>query len=74
MNYLVPELEGQIAFLRGERRDSNPVDSRTNANACTLWDAGWVKQRKITCKGIEIEPNVFSGCTQSAGDCPVCGK
>lgn len=26
------------------------------------------------CKGIEIEPGVFSGCDQSAGDCPVCGK
>lgn len=26
------------------------------------------------CKGFEIEPGVFSGCNQSAGDCPVCGK
>lgn len=26
------------------------------------------------CPGIEIEPGVFSGCDQSAGDCPVCGK
>lgn len=26
------------------------------------------------CKGFEIEPGVFSGCNQSAGDCPACGK
>lgn len=26
------------------------------------------------CPGIEIEPGVFSGCDQSARDCPVCGK
>ena len=26
------------------------------------------------CKGIEIEPGVFSGCNQSGGDCPKCGK
>ena len=26
------------------------------------------------CKGIEVESGVFSGCDQSAGDCPMCGK
>jgi len=26
------------------------------------------------CPGFEIEPGVFSGCDQSGGDCPVCGK
>ena len=26
------------------------------------------------CPGIEIEPGVFSGCDQSFGDCPTCGK
>ena len=26
------------------------------------------------CPGIEIEPRVFSGCNQSGGDCPACGK
>ena len=26
------------------------------------------------CLGIEIEKGVFSGCNQSAGDCPTCGK
>ena len=28
----------------------------------------------LPCKGIEIEPGVFSGCDQSVGDCPECGK
>lgn len=27
-----------------------------------------------SCSGIEIESGVFSGCDQSAGDCPTCGK
>jgi hypothetical protein len=26
------------------------------------------------CRGIEIEEGVYSGCNQSAGDCPSCGK
>ncbi len=26
------------------------------------------------CQGIELESGVFSGCNQSGGDCPVCGK
>lgn len=26
------------------------------------------------CPGFEIEPGVFSGCDQSGGDCPICGK
>jgi hypothetical protein len=26
------------------------------------------------CKGMEIEPSVYSGCDASAGDCPTCGE
>lgn len=26
------------------------------------------------CPGMEIEPGVFSGCNQSGGDCPTCGR
>ena len=26
------------------------------------------------CPGLEIEPGVWSGCNQSHGDCPTCGK
>lgn len=26
------------------------------------------------CPGLEIEPGVWSGCDQSGGDCPTCGK
>jgi hypothetical protein len=29
---------------------------------------------KPTCKGIEIGDGNFSGCDQSGGDCPSCGK
>ena len=26
------------------------------------------------CPGLEIEDGIFSGCNQSGGDCPTCGK
>lgn len=26
------------------------------------------------CPGLEIEPGVWSGCNQSGGDCPTCGR
>ena len=26
------------------------------------------------CQGTEVAPGVFSGCDQSAGDCPSCGE
>lgn len=29
---------------------------------------------EVKCKGIEIGDGNFSGCDQSAGDCPTCGK
>jgi hypothetical protein len=75
MDYSNPSLSGQKAFLRGINRDNNPCDPRTSANAKTLWDAGWVKQSKIKCRGIElIAGRDWSGCTQSHGDCPTCGK
>jgi len=73
MDYDNPKLSGQKAFLRGFERVDNPVSSRTEANARIHWDDGWVKQSKIKCKGIEILPGSWSGCTQTGGDCPVCG-
>ena len=27
-----------------------------------------------TCQGIEVSPGEFSGCNQTGGDCPACGK
>lgn len=29
---------------------------------------------EVDCPGIEIEYGVFSGCNQSSGDCPRCGR
>lgn len=75
MDYSNPKKSGQIAFIRGFHRSDNPCDARTSANAKTQWDAGWVKQSKIECRGIEILPGRdWSGCTQTDGDCPACGK
>jgi hypothetical protein len=34
------------------------------------WESSSATQ---SCAGIEIEPGVWSGCDQSAGDCPTCG-
>lgn len=74
MDYDNPGLSGQKAFLLGKKREDNPCDPRTSANHRAHWDAGWVKQSKIKCRGIELLPGRdWSGCTQSAGDCPSCG-
>ena len=29
---------------------------------------------EVDCRGIELEPGIYSGCTQRGGDCPECGK
>ncbi len=64
---------GQRAFLRGIERSGNPVSRRTNANGFIHWDNGWLKQRSITCKGVEISAGEYTGCAQTNGDCPICG-
>jgi hypothetical protein len=74
MDYSNPKKSGQIAFLRGHRLEDNPCSYRTSANARTAWIQGWHKQSKIKCKGIELQPGVMTGCTQTDGDCPVCDK
>ncbi len=61
---------GQIAHLQNGERP----DFRYSANQGCIWDKGRREQSEITCKGIEIESGVFSGCTQTGGDCPECGK
>lgn len=38
------------------------------------WRTVCVGAGETKCDGFEIEPGVFSGCDQSAGDCPVCGE
>ena len=32
------------------------------------------KEKPVECKGLEIGDGNFSGCDQSQGDCPICGK
>ena len=68
-----PKKSGQIAFLRGYKLEDNPCRPTTEP-AYTLWIQGWHKQSKIECKGIELKPGAWTGCTQTDGDCPVCGK
>ena len=73
MDYSNPKKSGQIAYLRGHKLTDNPCDLRTSANAHTLWSQGWGRQSKIECKGVAL-PEGYAGCTQTDGDCPICGK
>lgn len=76
MDYKDPLASGQRAFLMGLSLGDNPVNRRTGANHWQLWNQGWERQSKIKCKGIALDyyQNKHSGCTQTGGDCPVCGK
>jgi hypothetical protein len=74
MDYNNPVQSGRIAFLNCVDRDENPVDGRTHANAKSEWYRGWDDANSKECKGIEIGDGNFSGCDQSGGDCPTCGK
>ena len=53
----------------GERMGFDPMTVAPNGRGGRFFSA-----EALPCKGIEIEPSVFSGCDQSAGDCPTCGK
>lgn len=53
----------------GEKMGFDPMTVRPNGKGDRFFSAV-----ATPCKGIEIEPSVFSGCDQSAGDCPDCGK
>jgi hypothetical protein len=53
----------------GEKMGFDPLTVRPNGRGDRFFFAD-----ALSCNGIEIEPGVFSGCDQSAGDCPTCGK
>ena len=73
MDYKNPKKSGQIAFLQGDSRDSNPYPYRNSGKARWHWDDDWIRQSSIQCPGIELTDGSYSGCTQTNGDCPVCG-
>jgi hypothetical protein len=74
MDYKKPMDSGRKAFLAGKKRGDNPCYPY-NANAGAAWDQGWKEMDDGKyCAGIEIEPGIFSGCDQTGGDCPRCGK
>lgn len=72
MDYKNPKQSGREAYRSGASRNDCLANHRTSANDIRLWIQGWDDESK-KCTGIEIEPGIFSGCDQSAGDCPVCG-
>jgi len=55
--------------LLGKKMGFDPMTVAPNSRGDRFFSAV-----ALPCKGIEIEPEVFSGCNQSHGDCPVCGK
>ncbi len=67
------EKSGQCAYLRGIEQSGNPISRRTDANGAEHWNNGWLKQSRIGCRGIELGDGEYTGCTQTGGDCPVCG-
>jgi len=73
-DYKNPIKSGKIAFLRGVKRNENPFICGKHANHFIWWQQGWDKQSKIKCKGIQLSAGDYSGCTQTDGDCPECGK
>jgi len=50
-------------------RDRVATDTDTDSEGNRLFSA-----EEVECKGIEVSEGAFSGCDQSGGDCPVCGK
>ena len=53
----------------GEKMGFYPMTVAPNGKGNRFFSAN-----AVPCKGFEIEDNVFSGCDQSSGDCPVCGE
>jgi hypothetical protein len=53
----------------GERMNFDPMTVRPNGKGDRFFSA-----TALPCRGFEIEPTVYSGCDQSGGDCPECGK
>jgi hypothetical protein len=53
----------------GKKMGFDPMTVANNGKGDRFFSA-----EPLPCKGIEIEPGMFSGCDQSAGDCPACGK
>lgn len=74
----IESLEAQRDALLDALRDIDAVavDFGHYENAARTMKeiAGKAIQIAPGCPGFEVEPGVFSGCNQSAGDCPVCGK
>lgn len=53
----------------GKKMGFDPMTVRPNGRGDRFFSA-----EPALCKGMEIEPGVFSGCDASAGDCPECGR
>jgi len=53
----------------GAKMGFDPMTVRPNGRGDRFFSA-----EPAPCKGMEIEPGVYSGCDASAGDCPTCGK
>lgn len=62
-----PEYYWRDGYTGERRRSDGKYDGYVPGLACPAHGGP-------PCPGIEIEPGVFSGCNQSGGDCPTCGR
>lgn len=67
-------MAGAVARLR-ELTEANPDGMAVNTpTAGAILDPSGRPMQSKQCKGIDLGDGNFSGCDQSAGDCPECGK
>lgn len=67
-----PDCGGSGAIIHATGGGLEYEDVAERCSTCEGF--GLVRVEQAACPGIEIEPGVLSGCDQSAGDCPSCGK
>jgi hypothetical protein len=53
----------------GQRLNFDPMTVRPNGRGDRFFSA-----EVLPCRGMEIEPGVYSGCNGLYGECPECGK
>ena len=72
INHDVPAIQAVGAELSSLRQAVNWAITNRDR-----WGGRWIGEellRRIGCPGIDLGDGNFSGCDQSVGDCPTCGK
>lgn len=79
--HVLTEIKGKKRWVRSI--EGCYCQNYDDAQAAAVWAEemnAWLAAQEImereglTCPGIEVMPGEFSGCNQSHGDCPRCGR